>query len=294
MPKDALNRSIVTSRLASSILYFLSICSCFSGEYRLMAAVAPAIRAARSSSLVGLGECSFIWKLSHGIPLEQTLGLVQLRQAEATEQAIDKLWAVTVARWCISAACRTVGRPSRCAPASLTSRIWSWGRTEILPSNLPGNPNHRYNLLPHMPPRLHIQPVWVYTRKPTRKRARSRLLYALLAVAVVAAGLFWRSGIIPLPGWLSNYGGDALWAVMVFLGISFLLPRASTLTVALLALGVAWSVEFSQLYRAPWIDAVRATIPGKLVLGNTFHWLDLIAYAVGVALGAWVEWRWRR
>jgi hypothetical protein len=50
-------------------------------------------------------------------------------------------------------------------------------------------------------------------------------------------------------------------------------------------------VEFSQLHDAPWIDAMRATIPGKLILGNTFHWPDLLAYALGTALGAWAEWR---
>ena len=62
------------------------------------------------------------------------------------------------------------------------------------------------------------------------------MLYASLAVAVVATGLLWRSGLIPLPQWLSNYGGDALWALMVFVGCGFLLPRASTLLVALVAL----------------------------------------------------------
>lgn len=145
-----------------------------------------------------------------------------------------------------------------------------------------------------MPPCLHIQPVWVYTRKPARKRARSRILYALLAVAVVAAGLLWRSGLIPMPHWLSNNGGDALWALMVFLGFGLLFPRVSTLFVALLALTFSWGVEFSQLYHAPWIDAIRATIPGRLVLGNTFNWIDLLAYAAGIAVGAGVEWRLRR
>jgi hypothetical protein len=60
---------------------------------------------------------------------------------------------------------------------------------------------------------------------------------------------------------------------------------------ALRALGFSWSVEVSQLYHAPWIDAIRATIPGKLVLGNTFHWPDLPAYAVGIAIGALIEWK---
>jgi len=137
--------------------------------------------------------------------------------------------------------------------------------------------------------RLHIRPARDYPTSPGRSRVR----YAGLALAVVAAGLLWRSGLIPLPDWLSNYGGDALWALMVFLGFGFLLPRASTLVVALLALAFAWGVEFSQLYRAPWIDAIRATLPGRLVLGNTFNWPDLLAYAVGIACGAWAEWRWR-
>ena len=140
-----------------------------------------------------------------------------------------------------------------------------------------------------MPSRLHIRPARDFALATGRNRVR----HAALALAVVAAGLLWRSGLIPLPSALSNYGGDALWALMVFVGFGFLLPRTSTLTLALLALGVAWGVEFSQLYHVPWIDAIRATVPGKLVLGNTFAWPDLPAYAAGISLGTLAEWRWR-
>jgi hypothetical protein len=119
------------------------------------------------------------------------------------------------------------------------------------------------------------------------------VIYAALAVSVVTCGLLWRSGLIPLPQRLSNNGGDALWALMVFLGFGFLLPRASTFMVALVTLAFSWGVEFSQLYHAPWIDSIRATIPGRLVLGNTFNWPDLIAYAVGIALGTLAEWQLR-
>lgn len=119
------------------------------------------------------------------------------------------------------------------------------------------------------------------------------MLYVVLAFAVLAAGLLWRSGFIPMPPVLSKYGGDALWALMVFVGFGFLFARASTVVIASLALTFSWSVEFSQIYHAPWIDAVRATLPGRLVLGSTFNWPDLPAYALGVVLGAWAEWRWR-
>ncbi len=141
--------------------------------------------------------------------------------------------------------------------------------------------------------RLHIRPARNYTTRPPAS-ARNRVPYALLAVAVIASGLLWRSGFIPLPAWLSNYGGDALWALMVFIGFGFLFPKASTLTIALLTLSFSWGVEFSQLYQAPWIDAIRSTIPGRLVLGTTFNWPDLLAYALGIAFGAVVEWWARR
>ena len=160
-------------------------------------------------------------------------------------------------------------------------------------SNLPVNHRRRYNgrSLMH-PQRHHIRPT--RSQNNSQPPARNRVLYALLALTVIATGLLWRSGLIPLPPALSNYGGDALWALMVFLGIGFLLPKSSTGTVALLAMAFAWGVEFSQLYRAPWIDTIRATVPGKLVLGNTFAWPDLVAYVLGISFGAWVEWRLNR
>jgi len=142
-----------------------------------------------------------------------------------------------------------------------------------------------------MPHSLHIRPARRYPAHPSA--TRNRTLYAGLALAVIAAGLLWRADFMPLPPSFSNHGGDSLWALMVFLGFGFLFPRASTPVIALLALAFSWGVEFSQLYHSPWIDAVRATVPGKLVLGNTFHWPDLPAYALGVGMGAWVEWRLR-
>jgi hypothetical protein len=116
----------------------------------------------------------------------------------------------------------------------------------------------------------------------------------VLAFAVVITGLVWRSGFIPLPQSISNHGGDALWALIVFLGFGLLFSRKSTASIAMSALAFSWVVEFSQLYRAPWFDEIRATLPGRLVLGNTFSWIDLAAYTLGVGLGACIERRFSR
>ena len=60
------------------------------------------------------------------------------------------------------------------------------------------------------------------------------------------------------------------------------------LSVAAVALLVSFGVEFSQLLQYPWLDSVRGTTLGHLVLGSTFNAPDLAAYAVGAlaAFGA--------
>ncbi len=108
-------------------------------------------------------------------------------------------------------------------------------------------------------------------------------------ILVVAGGLAWRSAANPVSPFFHKYGGDTLWALLVFLGFGFLFAHASTLRVALFAFSFSCVVELTQLYHAPWIDAVRETRLGHLVLGATFNWPDLIAYGVGVCLGCLAE-----
>ena len=115
---------------------------------------------------------------------------------------------------------------------------------------------------------------------------RSRPLYALLAALVIGGGLLWRSRFLQLPPFAAKYGGDLLWALLVFCGFAFVFRRASTLRLALLALGFSWAIEFSQIYHSEWIDQIRSTRIGALSLGSTFNWPDLLAYAIGISVGA--------
>jgi hypothetical protein len=130
---------------------------------------------------------------------------------------------------------------------------------------------------------------WVREMKHTSRR-RSRLVYACFGLAVMALGLLSRSDWVRLPPFLAEYAGDALWALLVFLGLAFLLPTRSTALVAGLAILFACAIELSQLYHAPWIDAIRRHRLAALVLGDTFVWADLAAYAVGIGTGAAAEW----
>lgn len=119
---------------------------------------------------------------------------------------------------------------------------------------------------------------------------RNRWVYALCGALVIVLGLGSRSDLMPLPAFVAKYGGDALWALLVFLGFGFLLPWLSSRGVAGLALAFACAIELSQLYRAPWFDTLRRNRFGALVLGDTFAWADIAAYTVGIAFGAIIEW----
>src|SRR3954468_16128699 len=122
-----------------------------------------------------------------------------------------------------------------------------------------------------------------------RTRRRNPAIWIALIALVVILGLGSRRYAASLSGVVAAYAGDTLWATAAFLGIGLLLPRASTWAVALLALVVSVAVELSQLYHASWIDSIRRTTVGGLVLGFDFVWSDLACYAGGVGLGILIE-----
>lgn len=120
----------------------------------------------------------------------------------------------------------------------------------------------------------------------TRPPARSRTAYAGLVLLTIAAGLASRRFPAVQPALIARYAGDTLWAAMVFWGLALIFSRARTIVLAIGAVGFAWCVELSQLYHAPWLDALRSTRLGALALGEGFVWSDLGCYVVGVALAA--------
>jgi Protein of unknown function (DUF2809) len=121
------------------------------------------------------------------------------------------------------------------------------------------------------------------------RRRRNRLIQVALITLTCLVGLSSRRYAQALPGFVAAYAGDTLWALAAFLGFGLILAQASTRTVALLAMTFSVAIELSQLYHAPWIDSIRQTTLGGLILGFGFLWSDLACYALGVGLGVLIE-----
>lgn len=128
---------------------------------------------------------------------------------------------------------------------------------------------------------------------PTEAAVRPRWRSALAAALTIPLGLLTRADL-PLPAIIAAYGGDTLYATLIFFLAALLWPRAPTWKLATAALGFCYAIELSQLYHAPWLDALRRTLPGRLVLGSGFRWDDLLCYAAGVLLAAAVDRLWLR
>lgn len=105
---------------------------------------------------------------------------------------------------------------------------------------------------------------------------KRRLCYLILWIFMVALGLGSRSFGSHLPTFVAEYAGDTLWAAMVYFGIGFLFPSVRLLRKALAALLFSYCIEISQLYQAGWINAIRATTLGALVLA----WFPLVGYGL--------------
>lgn len=114
---------------------------------------------------------------------------------------------------------------------------------------------------------------------------RNRLLYVMFTIVVIILGLSSRKFAFALPDLLNDYLGDALWALMIFVGFGFLFPKIETKKLVFISLIFCYGIEISQLYHAEWIDSIRATTLGGLVLGYGFLWSDLVAYTIGVGVG---------
>ncbi|MBD7944462.1 DUF2809 domain-containing protein [Psychrobacillus sp. Sa2BUA9] len=78
--------------------------------------------------------------------------------------------------------------------------------------------------------------------------------------------------------------GDAFWAAMVYFGVRFILVTRPPLFSLLFSLLFSFGIELSQLYQVEWINNIRGTTLGTLILGRGFLIVDLYRYSFGILM----------
>jgi hypothetical protein len=114
---------------------------------------------------------------------------------------------------------------------------------------------------------------------------RGRKNSIVLIVLTLIIGLASRKYPQLFTTFLAEYLGDTLWALLVFWLLGFVFIRKPSIQLAVVALLFSYLIEISQLYHASWIDSIRNTTLGSLVLGHGFLWSDILCYTIGISAG---------
>lgn len=117
-----------------------------------------------------------------------------------------------------------------------------------------------------------------------------RVALLVSAILLVPIGYVVRFSEISGAPWLSDVLGSIAYEIFWVVLVLFCLPKLSPLKAAIGVCLATCVIEFAQLWKPPFLEMIRATLPGRLVLGTTFLWSDFPAYFVGSGLG----WGWAR
>jgi hypothetical protein len=112
-----------------------------------------------------------------------------------------------------------------------------------------------------------------------------RAALAATSVATIALGLavHFRGGSAA-----ADPAADALYAVLIYLLVGLLRPRAHSVVVAAIALGFCVAIELFQLTGVPAMLS-NITPLAHLVFGTTFVAADLLSYTAGVVIVASID-----
>jgi hypothetical protein len=114
--------------------------------------------------------------------------------------------------------------------------------------------------------------------------SKKSIIYVMLMAITIPIGLATRKLPQLFPAIVVKYGGDLLWAALFFFIFRLIFQKKSLLSNAIITCVFSAAIELSQLYQARWINEIRGSFFGQMVLGRGFLWSDLLCYAIGIGL----------
>ena len=115
-----------------------------------------------------------------------------------------------------------------------------------------------------------------------------RGIFLLCILCLCVGGLASRRWYAVSPNMFNTYFPDTAWTMAVYCGFGLLFCKGIRFNLSA-SLLVSYAVECSQLLHTPFLEALRATRLGGLVLGYGFLWSDLVCYTVGALVCASAE-----
>jgi len=113
-------------------------------------------------------------------------------------------------------------------------------------------------------------------------RYRFNLFIAI--IIIIPLGLVSKFYNSPLYQWLNNYSGGIFYEIFWILLVILINPKIPPLIAAIWVFMITALLEFMQLWHPPFLEAIRATLIGRLLIGTTFDWWDFPHYILGCTI----------
>jgi hypothetical protein len=82
--------------------------------------------------------------------------------------------------------------------------------------------------------------------------------------------------------WVNNSLGGILYVIFWSLTFFLFSPKANVLKLTLLVFIITCCIEFSQLWRPELLEKIRSVFIGRILIGTSFSWLDMVHYLMGL------------
>lgn len=116
---------------------------------------------------------------------------------------------------------------------------------------------------------------------------RQSLLVLLLITIPCGLAVKYARGIFP--AWAADHGAGFFYELFWILLLAFFFPRRPHPVVfPCLVFAATSAIEWLQLLRMPWLDSLRSHEAGRILIGETFSWMDFPFYAAGCIAGSLV------
>lgn len=117
-------------------------------------------------------------------------------------------------------------------------------------------------------------------------KAKKYFWFLFSLIILIPIGIFTKYYSGPGFSVINNRLGGFFYVTfgIILLG-SIFVKKISVFTISLLVLILTIIVEITQLFSHPLLDYIRSFWIGKMVLGNSFSWLDIPWYILGAIVG---------
>ncbi len=114
---------------------------------------------------------------------------------------------------------------------------------------------------------------------------RQRLILVLLLIVIIPIGFLTKFYSGPADDWVNNSLGGLFYEIFWCLVAAFVLTKTKPLIIAFWVLIITCLLEFLQLWHPAFLEFARNNFIGRIILGNSFNWMDFPYYFVGCLIG---------